>query len=68
MIKVLPVKHTNLYDVFVGDGWYNHARVYYKNNKMSFVGKGNTRLTKQQVTTLHIKLALLEKQNDTRTT
>jgi len=63
-MKILKVKHTRMYDVFIGEGWENHARVYYKNNKMTFVGKENIRLTKTQLTTLHIKLALIESEND----
>jgi len=59
-MKVLNVKHTHLYDVFVGEGWENHIRVYYKNGKLSFTKCGTARLTKDEITTLQIKLSLME--------
>lgn len=57
-MKVIQVKKTNLYDVFVGSGWKNHARIYFKNNKVSFVGHNNIKLTHDQVQTLQIKLLM----------
>ena len=59
-MKVLKVKHTKFYDVFIGDGWKNHARVFYDKitNKLTFVGSNNTRLSFSQIQTLKIKLAL----------
>jgi hypothetical protein len=40
MIKIIRVKKTPMFDVFVGDGWMNHTRCYYKGGKVSFVGGG----------------------------
>ncbi len=63
-MKILRVKHTNLYDVFTGDGWHNHARVYFNKHPakgekcISFVGKATTKLTFSQIQSLQIKLIL----------
>lgn len=35
--KILRVKKTNMYDVFMGDGWKNHSRIYYDNGRVSLV-------------------------------
>lgn len=59
-MKVLKVKHTHFYDVFLGDGWKNHARVYYNNGKLAFVGKHNTRLSHAQLQSLKIRLLMEE--------
>lgn len=59
-MKILQVKNTNLYDVFLGEGWYNHARVYFKDNKVSFVGRNNIRLTHPQLVTLQLKLIVMK--------
>lgn len=60
-MKILRVKHTNLYDVFTGEGWKNHARVYFKDGKISFVGKENTRLSHQQIQAIQIKILMENK-------
>lgn len=57
-MKICKVKNTNLYDVFIGEGWKNHARVYFKQGKLSFVGKDNVRLSNTQLQTLQIKLLM----------
>lgn len=59
-MKILKVKHTNLYDVFIGDGWKNHTRVYFKKDKLSFVSKSTIKLTPTQIQTLQIKILLME--------
>lgn len=57
-MKILRVKHTNLYDVFTGEGWYNHARIYFKDKRLSFVGKNNIKLTYPQLQALQIKILM----------
>ena len=57
-MKVIKVKHSPFYDVFVGDGWHNHARVYAHKGKFSFVGRDNTKLSHSQVQSLKIKLLM----------
>lgn len=57
-MKILRVKHTNLYDIFIGEGWKNHARIYFKNSKLSFVGKENVRLSPAQVQAIQIKILM----------
>lgn len=61
-MKILQVNKSNLYDVFLYNGWENHIRIYYKNNKLSFVGKPNLRLTQSQLVSIQIKLKLMEKE------
>ena len=57
-MKILRVKHTNLFDVFLEDGWKNHARIYFKNGKLSFVGKNNIKLSFPQIQALQIKILM----------
>lgn len=57
-MKICRIKKTNVYDVFIGDGWKNHARFYFKGDKLSFIGTGNTRLSHEQMQTLQIRLLL----------
>lgn len=58
-MKVLRVKKTNLFDVFIGDGWKNHARVYLKDGKLSFVGRDNCRLTRGQLQTAQTSILIM---------
>jgi len=44
-MKIVPVKKTPLFDVFVGEGWSNHSRVIVDKNKRVKLISGN-RLTK----------------------
>ena len=60
-MKILRVKKTNLFDIFVGDGWKNHARVYLKDGKLSFVGKDNTRLSVEQLKDAQLRILLMIK-------
>jgi hypothetical protein len=46
MLKIQRVKRTNLYDVFLGQGWNNHTRVTVKDKHVHII-KGNP-LTKIQ--------------------
>lgn len=57
-MKILRVKHTNLYDVFIGDGWKHHARIYFKDKKLSFVGKDNVKLSHAQLQAIQIKILM----------
>lgn len=57
-MKILRVKHTNLFDIFLENGWENHARVYFKDGKLSFVGKNNIKLTFPQIQALQIKILM----------
>jgi hypothetical protein len=58
-IKVLRVKKTPLFDVFVGSGWTNHCRVYFKNGILSFTGAG-VKLSPSDKNTLKTTLLKLE--------
>jgi hypothetical protein len=44
-MKILRVKKTPFYDIFLGSGWFNHTRVLVTNNIVHFhSGKHLTRI------------------------
>ena len=36
-MKILQIKKTNFYDVFLNNGWKHHTRIFYKQNKVGHV-------------------------------
>lgn len=56
-MKILRVKKTPLFDIFLGEGWTNHCRVYFKKGALSFVGVGVT-LSNSEKATLKTMLVM----------
>ena len=40
-MKILQVKKTRFFDVFLGNGWYNHTRVFVDKNAIVHHISGN---------------------------
>jgi hypothetical protein len=55
-MKILRVKKTNIYDVFMGDGWKQWTRIRNDKEGVHFL-KGD-RLHSSQISTVSIALAL----------
>lgn len=56
VMKILRVKKTNMYDIFMGDGWKHWTRVRDNQEEVVFI-KGN-RLNSSDMRTVAIRLAL----------
>lgn len=59
-MKILRVKKTSLYDVFTGNGWYNHTRVHFSNKGLTFVS--GKKLPKNEVLEIHNVVKSLNKE------
>lgn len=55
-MKVLRVKKTSIYDVFIGNGWEHHSRILYKESKIVYLN--GIHLRQDQILTLLVKLEL----------